>query len=144
MKRTAVSVDIAAPPARVWAVMRDVVRWPEWTASVKSVELLDGRPFAVGTRVRIRQPRFPPALWRVTELDDERRTFSWESRAPGLLVVGRHEVVPSADGSRALLSLEFSGMLGGPWERLTRDLTARYVRMEAEGLRARSESVQGV
>jgi hypothetical protein len=122
--------------------MRDVERWPEWTPSVSDVRLLDGPPFAVGRRVRIRQPRLPPAVWEVTELDDGTRSFSWVSRAPGLRVTGHHRVEPAGSGSRATLGLDFEGVLGPLWARLTRGITERYVLMEANGLKARSEGAK--
>jgi len=59
----AISVDIAAPPPVVWAVMRDVERWPEWTTTVTRIERLDSGPLTVGSRLRIRQPKLLPADW---------------------------------------------------------------------------------
>ena len=139
MTRITTTVAIQAPPDRVWAIMRDVERWAVWTPSITEVRLLDGRPFEVGARARVRQPKLPPALWQVTELDDTRRRFVWVSRALGLRVTGLHAVEPEGDGSRATLGLEFAGLLGPFWARLSRGITERYVAMEARGLKAHSE-----
>jgi carbon monoxide dehydrogenase subunit G len=130
--------EIAAPPERVWAVIRDVERWHEWTASITSVEILGGGPLAVGKKARVIQPKLPPAVWQVTELI-EGRGFAWVSKGPFFAVTGRHEVAAQGAGSVATLSLGHEGLFGPLLARLTRDLTARYVAMEAEGLRERSE-----
>jgi uncharacterized membrane protein len=133
--------DIAAPPDQVWQVMHDVERWPEWTPSVTSVKRLDGGSFAVGSRVLIRQPGFPPAFWKVVAIEPG-RSFTWVSVGPGFRAVGHHAVEPTATGSRATLSLELEGVLGGLWGRLTRGITERYIGFEARGLKARSEDAR--
>jgi hypothetical protein len=133
------TIDINASPARVWSVMRDGERWNEWTASVTSIRLLDPKPTRVGHRALIRQPKFPPALWTITELN-EGSDFTWVSRAPGVRVVARHSVEPVAGGTRATLSLTYHGFVAKIIARLTRAITLSYLDMEAEGLKARSES----
>src|SRR5687767_4790552 len=112
MRSFRIATDIAAPAERVWQVMSDTDRWNEWTPSVTSVKRLGDAPFAVGSRVVIRQPKFPPALWKLTAIEPG-RSFTWVSSAPGLRVVARHSVEPIVTGSRATLSLELQGILGG-------------------------------
>jgi hypothetical protein len=133
------TVEISAPPEQVWAVMSDIERWPEWTASVTRIERLDGGPLAVGHRVRIRQPKLPPAVWRVTLLEPG-RGFSWVTRSPGVRAIGSHWVEPAGPGSRAHLSLRFDGILARLVARLTGELTTRYLALEARGLKERSEA----
>ena len=46
-----VETEINASAELVWATMRDVERWPEWTPTVTSVRLRTPLPLAVGSRV---------------------------------------------------------------------------------------------
>jgi len=133
------TIDIQAPPDKVWAVLRDIEHWPEWTPTVTSIRPLDPGPLAVGTRVLIRQPKLLPARWQITELE-EGRSFAWITRSPGVLVTARHWVEGASGGSRATLSLDFSGLLGPLVARLTRGLNTRYLALEAQGLKRRAEA----
>ncbi len=122
-------IDIAAPQERVWAIMADVERWPEWTRSAKSVERLDRGPLAVRSRARVRQPRFPAAIWTVTALEPG-RSFEWRSPAPGLLSVGGHRVEAVGEhASRVTLSLTWSGPLAPVMRLLFGKLSRRYVEL---------------
>jgi uncharacterized membrane protein len=136
------AVEIHAPIDRVWAVLSDLERWPEWTPTVTSLQRVDRGPLAVGSRARVRQPKLPPAEWRVTELD-EGRSFAWVTGSLGVQVTGAHSVEANEGGSRAMLSLQFSGFLGPLVARLTRSLNERYLALEARGLRERSEGSTG-
>jgi uncharacterized membrane protein len=132
--------DIDAPPETVWAVISDVERWHEWTESITSVRLLDAAPLRVGSRAKIKQPRFPAIVWTVTSLDPG-RSFTWEARTLGAHTIGRHSVVArTGGGSTATLALVQTGWLArliAPW---TDPISRRYVEMEAEGLKRRCES----
>ena len=121
--------------------MSDIDRWNEWTPGVTSVTRLGGAPFAVGTRVLIRQPKLPPAFWTITEIVPG-KSFTWVSVAPGLRAVGVHAVESTPSGSRATLSLDLQGLLGGLWGRISKGITERYIGYEAKGLKARSENPQ--
>ncbi|MGD0227241.1 MAG: SRPBCC family protein [Terriglobia bacterium] len=140
MTHFSMTVDIQASPDRVWSVVRDIERWPEWTSTVASVQRTDAGPLAVGSRARILQPTLLPAEWQITELDEGIRSFTWVTRSPGVQVTGRHRVEENGDGSRVTLSLEFSGFLGPLVARFYRSLNQRYIATEAEGLRKRCEA----
>lgn len=137
-ERFSISVDINTPVDRVFEVMSDTDRWPEWTPSVTSIKLLDAGEFRIGTRAVIRQPKFPPALWTVTSIGGN--SFTWENRAPGIRVIAHHAAEPIATGARATLSLRYEGFLARLLARLTRGITNRYLAMEARGLKARAEN----
>jgi hypothetical protein len=102
------------------------------------LRLLDEGPLAIGSRALIRQPKFPPAMWKVVEIDPGRR-FVWRSGFPGMWVYGHHSVEPIAGGARATLRLHYEGLLGALMARLTRGITERYLGYEAAGLKRRSE-----
>ena len=136
--RIEIAIDIAAAPAEVWTVIRDVTRWSTWTQSITSVELLDDGPFAVGTRAKVKQPGFPAVVWTVTELT-EGSSFTWEAKTPGLRSTGTHAVAVGPRGSIATLGIRQEGLLAWPMKVLFGRKSERFVRMEADGLRKRSE-----
>jgi uncharacterized protein YndB with AHSA1/START domain len=137
------SIDVATSPDRVWQVLVDVERWPEWTGSVSSVRRLDAGPLAVGSRFEVSQPRIPTGTYTVTALDAG-RAFTWEQRQPGSTVSAHHECTRRVDGgTRVELRVVMTGPLGSVVGRLYRKLTERYLAMEAAGLKARAEAVAG-
>lgn len=140
MSRSAinVSVTIDAPPEKVFAVLCDVERWPEWTPTMTSVQRLDQGPFAVGSVAQVRQPKLRPAVWKVTEL--EQQNFTWVSRVPGLRMKAGHLVERQGTGSRVLLSFELSGMMARIVSRLYGGLIEQYVNTESRKLKQRVES----
>lgn len=103
-------LEIEAPAALVFAINTDVERWPEFTTTVTSVELLDG-PLALGARARIKQPGQRPTVWTVTAFEQD-RTFSWEARALGAHIVATHFVEPTPAGARNTLRLDLHGIGG--------------------------------
>lgn len=138
MARTSLitTVEFAVPPQLVWSVMAEVEQWPEWTSSVRRAKLLTPGPLLVGSRVRLRQPGFPSAWWRVTALEPN-GGFTWVNTAPGLRVIARHRI-ESLDGyCRVVLSVSYEGLLGPLLARWTGNVNDRYPVIEAKGLKAR-------
>jgi len=106
---------------------------------VTSIRIAGGGPLQADSRAWVRQPKFPPALWRIEELDDARRTFTWISRGPGMLVTARHSVEARGAVSKAYLSLRYEGLVGPLFGRMTRGITERYLDLEANGLKQRAQ-----
>ncbi|OAA29546.1 Polyketide cyclase / dehydrase and lipid transport [Frankia sp. EI5c] len=133
------SVTIDAPADEVWAVMRDVRRWPAWTPTMTAVDTADDE-LRDGSVARIRQPRLPVAEWTVTDLVAG-EGFSWISRATGMTTVADHRISPAPAGNQVTvrLSLRQSGPLAPVVGLLMGRLVRRYVDTEAQGLRAHCE-----
>ncbi len=130
---------IAAPASEVWSILAALEHWPTWPPTMTRLENLDPGPPAVGSRVRIRQPRLRPAVW---EIDDWRvgQGFSWFSTSPGLRVTASHELVPRDDGCVVQLHLRFEGVLGAVVAWLAGRVTRQYMAQEARGLKRQAEA----
>jgi uncharacterized membrane protein len=135
------SVEIEAPAQLVWDVFSDVEHWPDWTASVTSLVGLDAPALAVGRRFAIKQPGMAKLVWTVTEIDPG-SSWTWVQRAPGSLVTARHDVI-AQPGGRTLVrqQLDQGGALGALVGRLMVKKTKRFLELEAQGLKARSEQL---
>ena len=135
------SVEIEAPLRLVWDVFTDVEHWPDWTASVTSLVGLDAPALAVGRRFAIKQPGMSKLVWKVTEIDPG-SSWTWAQRSPGVLVTARHWVT-AQPGGRTLVrqQLEQRGALGALVGRMMAKKTRRFLELEAQGLKARSEEL---
>ena len=129
---------IGASIHRVWSILADVERWPEWTASVTRIEELHSRPLGLGSRLRVHQPKLRPAVWVVTAWEPESR-FVWEAASPGVTVVGGHVLKACEEGCEVTLDLRFDGWLGPLVGLVKGRLAERYVQWEAAGLKARAQ-----
>lgn len=138
MRTRRIEIHIASSPDRVWNVMKDVERWPDWTSSILEVVPLGSARLEIGHRFRIVQPRLKPMVWAVTQLHPG-KSFSWRTQAPGVVLSARHEIETEGAGSRVRLCLKFEGLLGGAVAWRMREINLRYLRMEAAGLKARCE-----
>jgi len=139
MARWERTIEIKASPARVWAVLEDIARWPEWTPSVVSVET-GGQPLAIGATAHVQPRGTPKSTWTITEWKPGQR-FAWATRVRGANTVADHIIEPAGNGqSQVRLVVE----VGGPVAALLKPIIGRSVIRnladEAAGLKLRSEA----
>jgi uncharacterized membrane protein len=134
------TADIDAPQQRVWEVLSDLEAWPQRIETVDVVELLTPAPLAVGSRVCIKQPKLPEGIWDVTAWDAP-SYFEYRQRSGGATVLAGHRVEPLEEGrSRLTLTLEMRGPLVPVIGLFYKNLTNRYMRTEAQGIKRAAES----
>lgn len=134
------SVEIDAQPQRVWDVLSDLEAWPHRIETVDEVELLTPPPVAVGARVRLKQPKLPEGTWEVTSWDAP-SSFEFRQQSGGVTSTAGHRVEALDDGrSRLTLTVEMRGLLVPIFGRIYRDLTNRYMAIEADGIKRAAES----
>ena len=134
------SIEIEAPQQRVWDVLSAIEAWPQHIETVDSVELLTPAPLTRGSRVRLKQPKLPEGTWDITVWDAP-SYFEWTQKANGATSVAGHRVEALEGGrARLTLTLEMRGLLISIIGRFYRDLTNRYMSVEAEGMKRAAES----
>jgi hypothetical protein len=79
---------------------------------VTSVRRLDDGLLAVGSRVRVEQPRIPPTKYVVTELEQS-RSFTSVATGPGARTTARHLLEELGTGrTRVTLAMQQAGPVG--------------------------------
>ena len=134
------SVDIDAPQQRVWGVLSDIEAWPQRIETIDMVELLTPAPVTKGSRVRLKQPKLPEGTWDITAWDAP-SYFEWTQKATGATTVAGHRVEALADGrARLTLTLDMRGLFVPIVAVFYKNLTNRYMNLEAEGMKRAAES----
>ena len=134
------SIEIDASQERVWEVLSDLEAWPQRIETVDTVELLTPAPITTGSRVRLKQPKLPEGTWDITVWDAP-SYFEWTQKTSGVTSVAGHRVDPlGPDRARLTLTLEMRGLLIPIIGLFYRDLTNRYMTLEAEGMKRAAES----
>jgi uncharacterized membrane protein len=134
------SIDIDAPQQRVWEVLSAVEAWPQCIETVDTVELLTPAPITRGSRVRLKQPKLPEGTWDITVWDPP-SYFEWTQKMTGATSVAGHRVEAlGEDRARLTLALEMRGFFIAIIGVFYKDLTNRYMNLEAEGMKRAAES----
>ena len=133
------TVSINALPDKVWKIITDVERWPEWATYMKRLEPQGEATLGLGSLVKVTPKGLPGSIWEVTEFDSA-RSYTWvTSLAPGLRMTGGHVVEPEGAGARVTFSLEVSGPVGALVGPLLAVVFRRNTRLATEGLKAYCE-----
>ena len=105
-------------------------------------QVLHGPGLAVGKRFQIKQPRLPKLVWEVTDVAPG-VSWTWVQRSPGGTTSALHSLTPIAD-DRTLVrqALDQRGPIGALIAKLMIRTTHRYLEMEAQGLKGRSEQLR--
>ena len=134
------SIDIDAPQQRVWDVLSDLEAWPQRIETVDTVELLTPAPISKGSRVRLKQPKLREGTWDVTAWDAP-SYFEWRQKETGTTTIAGHRVESLGEGrARLTLTLDMRGLLIPIMALFYKDLTNRFMNLEAEGMKRAAES----
>jgi len=134
------SIDVEAGQQRVWDVLSDIEGRPSHIETVDVVELRTPGPVAEGSRVRLKQPKLPEGEWEITVWDPP-SYFEFRQKSGGVTNVAGHRVEALAEArSRLTLSLDMQGLLVPVVALFYKDLTKRYMTIEAQGMKSAAES----
>jgi hypothetical protein len=98
-RRLVVSRDVAADRERVWTVLTDTERWPDWGPSVTAVDA-DTRIVEAGSTGRV---RLPGGVWLPFEITSC-AGYRWTWRVARIPATG-HRVEAAGDGCTVAFEL---------------------------------------
>lgn len=106
---TSVEAEIAAPPAKVWPLLTDAMRFPAWNSTVTSIE----GPIVLGQKLKIRVPTSPRTFTpTVVEFEPERRMVWRDGFAPMFTGTRTYSLTASPGGGTHFAMDEiFSGIM---------------------------------
>lgn len=141
--QTTSSITIAAPPANIMAVIADLEAYPQWTASVRQVEILtvyedDGRPGEA--RFVLDAGPIKDTYTLTYEWDDDNEV-RW-SLVEGSLIKGlegSYALVPTVDGTEVTYQLTVDvaipmlGLMKRKAEKVIIDTALKELKKRVEG-----------
>lgn len=131
-----------APPERIFAVLDDFARWPEWMPSFERVKVeLPPDDLGLGYRFRLRGA-IVHADMRVVDFTPLSRATAFQISFPPLTGVNRCRVAPLADGRFRIErtdSLDLPELVAGVINATQRE---RFARLAGEFLEALKRTVE--
>jgi len=107
------SAEINATPAKAWALVNDVEKWPQWIPSLKKIEKVTGGPLGVGSQVLVvARSLITVNLWMtITEFVAGRRVVM-EGKVLGVKMTRYYTMEPAGqDRAKLMAGGEGSGLL---------------------------------
>ena len=108
MSRVTARIEIAAPPAALWAALMDPDRLSDWVTIHRRLEKVSDRPLRQGStleqRLCVRRVEFK-VKWKVVELEPE-RLARWEGRGPARSKADTVYRLAAADGGGTCFEYE--------------------------------------
>lgn len=106
----AVSLNIQAPPERIWALLTNAADFPRWNSTVESI----AGTIALGEKIQLRATIAPERVFKlaVSECMPPHRMVWSDGRAPMFTGVRTFTLTPKADGSTDFSMAEvYSGLM---------------------------------
>ena len=142
MKSLDTSIDIDAPPDRVWSILTDFEAYPAWNPFITSIEgetRVGGRLKAQLSPPNGKAMTFKPTV----QVFEEGSELTWLGRVlmPGIFD-GRHtlRVEARGDGSRFIQRERFTGIISGLLMRFIGEDTEKGFHLMNEALKERAEA----
>lgn len=95
MRRVVSSIEITAPPDRIWPYLAEFAWWPQWGMSINAVDS-DADRIAPGVTGRVRTRL---GFWLPFTIDDVVTEVCWTWSVAGLRATDHH-LDPAADSTR--------------------------------------------
>ncbi len=106
------SVEIDAPPEKVWALVNELEEWPQWIPSIKKIEKLSEGPLGIGSQIRVTAKSIMTVklLMAITEFAPGRQAVM-QGRVLGTEMTRYYTFEPVNQRTRLTAGGEVSGLL---------------------------------
>ena len=129
-------ITIQAPPDKVWSVLTDINRWPEWQAGVSSAE--PEAALAAGATFRWKANGLGITS-TIQELDPGRR-IGWTGDSLGMQAIHFFALAPQDGGTRVTTEESISGWLARILKLFDPNYMDKSLAGSLQALKARAEA----
>jgi carbon monoxide dehydrogenase subunit G len=107
------TIDIDAPPEKVWTLIDKLEQWPQWMPSIKKIERVSKGPLTAGSQLSVTAKvsgLTVKLLMTIIKFVPE-RTVVMQGKALGTSLTRFYNLEPLNDKTRATIGGEVSGVL---------------------------------